>query len=271
MSDGIIVKQLSNFYYVEEDGQIYETKARGKFRLKSSPVVGDKVVLNEEKNYIIDIKQRKNLLNRPTLSNVDYLIIFVARENPKPDYGMIDKLVVSAVYNNIEPIIIVNKIDLNSESLNYSFDDLEISYMSVKNKEDVEGWLNRHKNGIYALAGPSGAGKSSFINAIHSKQILKTGELSKKISRGKHTTRHTELITVREGMYIADTPGFQRIDLLESITAVELADIFYKDTVCHFKDCLHISEPSCGADKSDKDKYNRYLALQKEIKERKKW
>ncbi len=281
MIKGFITKAISEYYFVNANSKIYLCKAKGKFRLSQSPAVGDRVIIQEDdingEGRIEEIIDRKNILVRPRIANVDYLIIFVSKKAPNVDYLMIDKLIVNVKNLNIEPIIVVNKTDLDDASLEVDYRGVvsNIFYMSVKFERDIELFLNSLKEGNYVLAGPSGSGKSSFLNYIAGLS-LKTSEISDKLKRGKHTTRHIELIRVNDKTYIADTPGFQSLDIEKSIDLSSLACLFFEEASysCKFNDCAHINEPFCGVKKLvetgkiDKNRYRNYLKIYSEIKER---
>ncbi len=283
MIEGLITKAISEYYFVTAQSKEYLCKAKGKFRLSTSPAVGDHVVIKEDdingEGRIEKIIDRRNILVRPRISNVDYLIIFVSKKSPDVDYLMIDKLIVNVRSFGIEPIIVVNKIDLDDSKLDIDYTNIveNVFYISVKEEKDIEDFVRSLKNGNYVLAGPSGAGKSSMLNYLAGLS-LRTSHISEKLNRGRHTTRHVELIKVHEQTYIADTPGFQSLDIEKHIDLKELPRLFFEeiDFRCKFNDCAHINEPKCAIKDFveqgliDKRRYQNYLKIYSEIKERRK-
>lgn len=249
--EGRIIKNISNDYVVKVDNKLYTCKPRGKFRISNlTPLVGDIVEIDNNNNYIIDIKKRKNSLIRPSVSNIDKAII-VTSVKPKLDTNLLDKLLVLTMYNNIEPVICFTKLDLlNLEELkeinnviNY-YDS--IGYVTVKNTE-INKIKSILKNNLSVFVGQSGAGKSSLLNKLDSKLELKTNEISKALGRGKHTTRHVELFEVCEGL-VVDTPGFSSLDL-SSLSNMDIRDnmkeMFDNLDKCKYRDCMHYKEDGC--------------------------
>lgn len=249
--EGRIIKNISNDYVVKIDNELYTCKPRGKFRISNlTPLVGDIVEIDNNNNYIIDIKKRKNSLIRPSVSNIDKAII-VTSVKPKLDTNLLDKLLVLTMYNNIEPVICFTKLDLlNLEELkeinnviNY-YDS--IGYVTVKNTE-IDKIKSILKNNLSVFVGQSGAGKSSLLNKLDSKLELKTNEISKALGRGKHTTRHVELFEVCEGL-VVDTPGFSSLDL-SSLSNMDIRDnmkeMFDNLDKCKYRDCMHYKEDGC--------------------------
>ncbi len=285
MKKGLIIKAISEYYFVIAQNKEYLCKAKGKFRLSSAPVVGDIVDILEDdinnEGRIEKVYKRKNELIRPRISNIDYLIIFVSKKNPNIDFLMIDKLISNVRNINVEPIIVVNKCDLDASKLEIDYTSIvsDVIYISVKGQSNIDKFITSLKPGNYVLAGPSGSGKSSFINYV-SGLSLKTSNISSKLKRGKHTTRHTELINISNDIYIADTPGFQSLDIDKNIDENILSRIFFEefDYVCKFSDCKHINEPNCAiknllsTSELSLNRYNNYLKIYESIKERrKKW
>lgn len=257
MTEGIIVKGIGGFYYVKTKSDIYTCKAKGSFRKENkTPYVGDKVkirIVNEEakEGFIEEIKERTNFLIRPPVSNIDRMIIISSVAEPAPDTSFIDKMIAICEHNNIEPVLCFNKIDLDAD-LSIISDYEKIGYKVMKTSVKDEVGLSELKNmltkGITSVAGFSGVGKSSLLSIAVNKQ-LQTGNVSDKISRGKHTTRHVELFEVEDGKFFADTPGFSGLDI-EILRKEELADLFidfsdFKD-LCKFKDCSHTKEQGCA-------------------------
>lgn len=249
--EGRIIKNISNDYVVKIDNELYTCKPRGKFRISNlTPLVGDIVEIDNNNNYIIDIKKRKNSLIRPSVSNIDKAII-VTSVNPKLDTNLLDKLLVLTMYNNIEPVICFTKLDLlNLEELkeiNSIINYYEsIGYVAVKNTQ-IDKIKSILKNNLSVFVGQSGAGKSSLLNKLDSKLELKTNEISKALGRGKHTTRHVELFEVCEGL-VVDTPGFSSLDL-SSLSNIDIRDnmkeMFDNLDKCKYRDCMHYKEDGC--------------------------
>lgn len=249
--EGRIIKNISNDYVVKVDNKLYTCKPRGKFRISNlTPLVGDIVEIDNNNNYIIDIKKRKNSLIRPSVSNIDKAII-VTSVKPKLDTNLLDKLLVLTMYNNIEPVICFTKLDLlNLEELkeiNSIINYYEsIGYVTVKNTE-IDKIKFILKNNLSVFVGQSGAGKSSLLNKLDSKLELKTNEISKSLGRGKHTTRHVELFEVCEGL-VVDTPGFSSLDL-SSLSNIDIRDnmreMFDNLDKCKYRDCMHYKEDGC--------------------------
>lgn len=287
---GILIKAISGFYYVACDGNVYECKARGNFRKAGvSPVVGDTVefTLTDNTHGIVEsICERKNLFNRPLVANIDKLFIVSAYTTPAPDTLMIDRLTALAVYNNIEPIIVFNKSDMGS------FDEFYKIYtaagfktfiVSAKENIGIAQLKEEMKGNVCAFSGNSGVGKSSILNALFPELQLKTGEVSDKLGRGRHTTRHTELFFVGDGAYVVDTPGFSTVDTNEDLYDFKqsLAYCFpdFSDYVdgCKFTSCSHTTEKGCAILQAVRDgdiqksRHDSYVALATELKDVTAW
>ena len=249
---GKIVKQLSNDYTVKTEKGLIVCKPRGKFRkLGITPLVGDNVVIDEENNYILEILKRKNELERPSVSNIDQAVIVTSVKIPNFSSNLLDKLLNIIEFNNIKPIICFTKLDLlNEEELNEIKLIMEyykkIGY-EVYNNDDDE-LKNIFKDKITVFAGQSGAGKSSLLNRLDRNLNIEIGEVSIALGRGKHTTRHTELIEVLGGL-IADTPGFSAVDFT-GMTRSDIRDNFIEFNeyrhLCEYKDCMHMNETKCS-------------------------
>lgn len=247
---GIIIKNISNDYTINSNGKNYICKPRGKFRINNqTPLVGDIVIFDEKENYIIDILPRKNELIRPSIANIDLAVIVTSVKNPNFDSVLLDKQLTIISYNNIKPIIYLTKLDLlNKEELEkinvYIKYYQKIGYHVITNKEEL---INQIKEKTVVLTGQSGAGKSTLLNKINPNLELKTNEISYALGRGKHTTRHTEFFSTSNS-YIADTPGFSKIDFL-NMTALDIRDntkeMFDNLEKCKYQDCLHIKEDGC--------------------------
>lgn len=286
MEEGTIVRGISGFYYVETtDKKIVECKARGRFRKDNvTPVVGDKVeieLVDEKHGVVNSIKERKNLLFRPVVANVDRAIVVFALKSPDINLTLMDKLLLMIEHYNIEAVICLNKADLDEDgTLLKMIKDIycPIGYKVIatngRTGEGIDELKSAIKGGISVFSGPSGVGKSSISNLLQGRTHMKTGEVSEKISRGKHTTRHAELIEVDSDTFIVDTPGFSSIDL----SFMEPQDLqyafkefgrFIED--CRFQSCLHNKEKECGIKnavergKIAESRYNAYLEILEEI------
>lgn len=272
---GKIVKQISNDYTVKVDDKKYVCKARGKFRnLKITPLVGDEVIF--EDNYILKILPRKNELKRPSVSNIDNAIIITSLKEPDFSANLLDKLLVTIEYNNIKPIIIFTKQDLLKDEDYTEIINYYKKYYDVYMNTQIDKIKKIFKDKVSVLTGQSGAGKSTLLNKISPKLNLKTGEISMALNRGKHTTRHTELIEIYGGL-VADTPGFSSLTF-DDMTKEDIRDNFtefniYRDG-CQFSDCMHVKEKNCEIKKKVeeniilKSRYENYLNF---IGDDKKW
>ena len=289
-NNGIIIKGIGGFYYVEAaDGKIYECKAKGIFRKeKISPVAGDRVMItvgDNNRNSIDKILERNNLFNRPPIANVDNLVIVSSVCDPKPNLLIIDRLTAVAVYKGVKPIIVFTKEDLMSaDELSKIYKKAGFMTFVVSNEtgEGVESVKDAIYGSISVFTGNSGVGKSSLINRISPEFKLETGEISKKLGRGRHTTRHVELYKIGNG-YIADTPGFSSLDFETNdlIKKEDLADCFpdfseYIGT-CKFSSCSHINDKGCriteavGNGKIPKSRHDSYVTMYNEVKDIKDW
>lgn len=290
MPTGKIIKALSGYYYVKSEAGIIQCRGRGLFRKKMiSPLVGDNVTYqaeNETDGYILEIHERMNELVRPSISNVDQALLVFSAVEPDFSTTLLDKFLVLIESKNIEPVICVSKIDLLDENTKeevYAKCDVyeKIGYKVIKFSSETAEGLEQVKPHLVGkssvLAGQSGVGKSSLLNAINEQLSIKTGEISQHLGRGRHTTRHVELLAV-EGGFVADTPGFSSLDFDE----VELEDLnecfpeFFKaSSGCKFRGCMHLAEPKCEV-KSLVDtgdiadfRYKHYLQFVEDIKTRK--
>ena len=288
--NGTIIKGIGGFYYVEAADEIYECKARGVFRKeKLSPLVGDKVTIsiNENaENTIYEIMPRKNALTRPPVVNINNLIIVVSTVEPKPSTLVIDKLIAVAEHKNIEPIIVITKSDLASaqEIFDiYTLAGFKTIIVSNETKDGVDEVKAVLKDTISALTGNSGVGKTSLLNNLDETLALKTAQISKKLGRGRHTTRQAELYRVCDG-FVVDTPGFSsfEIDKSDIILKDELAYCFrdfsdYIEKCKFYPSCTHTADKGCAVveavneGKISKSRHNSYVQLYNEVKDIKEW
>lgn len=290
---GKIVKGISGFYYVHvvESG-IYECKAKGIFRQqKMKPLVGDDVeidIISEEKKTgnVAAILPRKNALIRPAVANVDQALLIFAAASPNPNFNLLDRFLVMMGRQDVPVILCFNKCDLITEEQKqevaaiYEVSGCKILFVSAKKELGLKGLQEILEGKTTTVAGPSGVGKSSLINLLAPEACMETGEISKKIERGRHTTRHAELIQLKGDGYIMDTPGFSSLYLPE-MEKEELQDCYPEfaafEPYCRFQGCSHISEPDCGVKEALSEgkihpvRYENYCQLYGELKDRKKY
>lgn len=248
--EGKITRIISNLYTVTCNNITYDCHARGKFRKdKLTPLVGDIVEFDSENNYILDIKTRKNYLERPTIANVDSALIITSVKKPDISLNLLDKQLTLAISNNIEPIIVFTKLDLLTKGELKKIKNLMKYYSKIGIKVATNKNLYKLKRFIHnktlVLTGQTGAGKSSLMNKLDKQLHLATNEISEALGRGKHTTRHVELFKYKTS-FIADTPGFSSLDL-SNIDIEKIKNSFYEfnKVECKFKDCKHINEKKC--------------------------
>ena len=288
MIEGRIIKGIGGFYYVDTDNGLYECRARGIFRKnKITPLVGDFVkisVVDEEnkKGEVEEIAERETELVRPPIANVNKALIVFAVKNPTPHLSLLDRFIVLAERENLEIVIILTKIDLDDdntfEKIKNIYEPCGYKVIGVSNleKKNIDKVKEELKDNTVVFAGPSGVGKSSLLNEIDKNFKLKTGDVSDKIKRGKHTTRHAELFELEFGGMVADTPGFSSLTL-DDIEDVDLKDYFiefdnYDD--CKFGSrCIHQNEPNCAVKEAvengeiPKERYESYIQLLNEIRQ----
>lgn len=289
---GRITKLLGGYYYVAgEDGEYYETRARGIFRhVRQKPVVGDYVEITVDEAHqlhsVEKILERTNSILRPPIANVDQIFLFIPTANPKYNLLLIDKMLAYYESKHVEVVPIISKYDMDPEealklTALYESAVYKVYRLSAYERETVESVKKLLPGKTTALSGVSGSGKSTFLNNVLGLN-LETGSVSEKTNRGKHTTRHTEIFKGEEGMYLFDTPGFSSMDLSE-IESGEL-DKYFRDFhdylgQCKFLDCSHRKEPGCRILKAYTDgdirpsRYENYLKIYEELseKENSKW
>lgn len=288
MLNGQIIKGIGGFYYVDTENGLYECRARGIFRKqKVTPLVGDRVsisVVDEatKTGVVEEIEKRDTELVRPPIANVDKALIVFAIKNPKPNLSLLDRFIVLAEKENLEIVIVLTKADLDDDN---ALDELKNIYeisgykvipVSNKIKLNIDKIKEELRENIVVFAGPSGVGKSSLLNEIDENFKLQTGEVSDKIKRGKHTTRHAELLKLECGGMVADTPGFSSLTL-DDIGETELKGYFIEFDEfddCRFGSrCVHENEPSCAVKEAvengeiSRQRYKSYIQLLNEIKQ----
>lgn len=290
---GKIIKGIAGFYYIyAEDGETYECKAKGIFRKDNQkPLVGDDVQISildpkEKTGNITAILPRKNSLIRPAVANVDQALVIFAVNQPKPNFNLLDHFLVMMEYQKVKTVICFNKEDLSTreemEELQQIYDgcDSQVLFVSAGQEKGMEAVREILRGKTTTVAGPSGVGKSTLINRLCPGASMETGEISRKIDRGKHTTRHSELFYVEEETYLMDTPGFSSL-MLPEMEKEEL-QLYFPDFTpfepyCRFQGCLHDREPDCGVKdavaegKISKRRYQSYLEMLEELKDRRKY
>lgn len=282
---GIITKCLGGLYTVESPDGIYECRARGVFRNKGiSPCAGDRVVFGD--GVITAVEERRNYIVRPPLANLDQLIFITSVADPAPNLLILDKFIAVAEYKGIEPVVAITKTDLaDSAPLRETYSGIGIRVLEIdySRPESVEAVRELLRGKISAFTGNSGAGKSTLLNAAYPELKLATGEISRKLGRGRHTTRHAELYRLEDGGYIADTPGFSTFDTnrYDIIRKEELAGCFREFAPyiggCRFRDCAHLCEKGCtiveAVEKGliPESRHESYVAMYQEAKQLKEW
>lgn len=288
---GKIIKGIAGFYYVNINNKgTFECKAKGSFRNeKTKPLVGDDVVIDiidEEKRIgnVVSILPRKSSMIRPACANVDQALVIFAIKSPDPNFNLLDRFLIYMEAEEVPCIIVFNKDDLGNEEeadnirQAYNNAGYPLFFVSAKDNAGIDALKDILKNKTTVVAGPSGVGKSSLINLLCKNDYMETGSISEKTERGKHTTRHAELLPVAEGTYIMDTPGFTSLDVFGA-TKDTLKD-FYNEFAdcslnCKFDDCVHLNEPECGvkaaveSGKISKLRYDNYVELLTELKNKK--
>lgn len=290
MNKGIIVKGIGGFYYVDTGDKIIECKARGNFRTKRiTPCVGDRVTITVDetgKGAIDDIFPRTNIFVRPPVSNIDEMIIVNSVVTPSPDLAFTDKMLIICASRSVNVKICFNKFDLDDGSVTslvrmYTDAGYDAFPTSTVNGDGIDYIRNSLKGKITAFSGFSGVGKSSLLNSVMDGYVMQTGEVSERLKRGKHTTRHVELIAYSGG-YIIDTPGFSMLDFPDNVTKDSLKKYFPEfakyEPQCRFRDCNHMGGSGvCAVCKAAENnmisasRYNNYKEFYKILSERKEW
>lgn len=289
---GKIIKGIAGFYYVHTpDGRVYECKAKGVFRKDNKkPLVGDDVeldVLDEEKllGNISRLLPRRSELIRPAVANVDQALVIFSIVKPQPNFNLLDRFLIMMKQQGIPCIICFNKQDIDGENLGREYESIYAACgcrtvsVSARRHKGIGQLETMLEGKTTTVAGPSGVGKSSLVNCLQSGTVMETGDISEKIERGRHTTRHSELIAVGDNTYILDTPGFSSLGMFD-LEKEELASYYPEFTAyekyCRFGGCSHISEPVCGIRDAVKEgrisslRYENYCLLYEELKNKKK-
>ena len=289
---GKIIKGIAGFYYVQTTEGLYECKAKGIFRKeKIKPLVGDDVeisVTDEDKKTgnVDQILPRKNTLIRPAVANIDQVLVIFAAASPKPNLNLLDRFLVSMEKQGVPAVICFNKQDMVEEEEQhrlmhiYENSGCRVLFTCAEKNQGIRQVRELLNGKTTAVAGPSGVGKSTMVNLLAPEAQMETGEISKKIDRGKHTTRHSEILLVGERTYICDTPGFTSLAVWD-MEKEELKDYFREfgeyEGQCRFQGCTHTHEPGCRVKealdegKISRQRYDNYLEMYTELKEKRRY
>ena len=289
---GKIIKGIAGFYYVQTTEGLYECKAKGIFRKeKIKPLVGDDVeisVTDEDKKTgnVDQILPRKNTLIRPAVANIDQVLVIFAAASPKPNLNLLDRFLVSMEKQGVPAVICFNKQDMVEEEEQhrlrhiYENSGCRVLFTCAEKNQGIRQVRELLNGKTTAVAGPSGVGKSTMVNLLAPEAQMETGEISKKIDRGKHTTRHSEILLVGERTYICDTPGFTSLAVWD-MEKEELKDYFREfgeyEGQCRFQGCTHTHEPGCQVKealdegKISRQRYDNYLEMYTELKEKRRY
>lgn len=290
MSNGRIIKGIGGLYFVDLGESVIECKPKGIFRKDGKkPLVGDFVeveLLPDGTGLITSIMDRTNSLIRPEVANASQAMLVFAVTSPKPSLNLADRFLINMEKCNVPVILVFNKADIaTSEEINaikssYNGSGYEVRFISAKQEEGISELKSLLNGKTTVLAGPSGVGKSTLVNLLQNETVMQTGSISEKISRGKHTTRHSEVLKVDNETYIIDTPGFTSFDIFD--TSPEDLFTFYPEmkecrNLCRFVGCAHINEPDCEVKSRVSDgiiskvRYENYKLLYAELKNKKKY
>lgn len=283
---GVVITKIKGFYYVASEGHTYECRLRGVLKRrdrKDNCIVGDIVEFGED-GAITAVEKRRNIINRPLVANIDYLVIQFAAVDPQIDYERINILMLNSYYYNIKPVVVINKVDLITEEEKLEIEkkleylkalDIDLFFISTYNNIGIDKIKDYIKDKITAFGGPSGVGKSSILNLLQDTMELEVGETSKKLKRGKHTTKGTTLLPLDNGGFVIDTPGFSSIEHPPVENVQDLADLFPEfemDEPCRFANCIHVNEPDCRVKEAvedgrvSKDRYDFFIRCYEKYK-----
>ncbi len=291
---GRIIKGIGGFYYVDAAGVLYETRARGLFRKQGkTPLVGDiaeidQINEDDKTAFLVGIEDRKTELIRPAVANVDQVFIIFSCHHPKPNFGLLDRYLINMEKQSVKTYIILSKTDLLDDEItdemagiyeSAGYDVIKLSNITGEGMDKVKDIL---RGKMTVLSGPSGVGKSSFINGLVPEYKGETGEISKKLGKGKNTTRHAEIIPVpdMEDTFVIDTPGYTSLELLvedENDIRYYIREFEDLNDKCKYTGCVHIAEPSCvvkeklEAGEISEQRYKSYVDIFNEVKNRRKW
>lgn len=305
---GKIIKGIAGFYYIHaEDNEVYECKAKGIFRKDNrKPLVGDNVEIEvldekEKEGSVTAILPRKNSLIRPAVANVDQALVIFAVASPKPNLNLLDRFLIMMEQQQVPTVICFNKTDLVSEERirelrsAYETSGYRVFFFCAEQQEGIDRIRQQLSGRTSTVAGPSGVGKSTLINLLAPEAVMETGEISEKIQRGKHTTRHSQLIVLDQESFIFDTPGFSSLSVdyynpgLQGIAGAEILPVdertlgqFFPEIAklegdCRFTGCSHIHEPDCAVKQAvdegriSRSRYENYVQIYEELKSRKKY
>lgn len=286
---GLITKLITRMYYVDVEGSLYKCSTKGKLRKDSiKPLVGDKVKIEldphtEDEAIISEVIKRKNDLKRPKIANVDNVVFVCSAKEPETNFELLDRLLLECERKNISALICINKIDLDKDAVlesefkkRFNSTPYKLVCTSLLSPESIENLRKNLSKGVNVFAGASGVGKSTLINALSPSAAMETGVISQKLLRGKHTTRHSELLYLGENVYLCDTPGFSGYES-DNIMPEEIQnfmpEIKKHSYECKFSDCIHIREPDCGVlfaiEKGliSNERYESYLSFVNEARE----
>ena len=292
MIEGRILKGIGDFYYVYADEGIFQCRAKGLFRKRAlKPLAGDRCTIelthtDDVEGNVTEILERKNVLDRPPVANIDQALIVFSVHSPEPAWTLMDRFLVMMERNGIHPVICVNKDDLADTCDLSDIEDIykstgySLIFTSVKNGSGLDKVREVLKGRVTSVAGPSGVGKSSLINALIGEEVMVTGDVSRRLKRGRQTTRHTELLFLGEDTFIFDSPGFSAMDLPE-MKESELAECFPEMRGyiggCRYSDCSHTHEPDCtikqAVDSGDiaGRRYDSYIDIYNELREKRRY